>query len=130
MRNTISLLGIALVSALAVSPAHALGVDDTAAAAPAVSAEGHSQGTVDVEGQHIAYDAVAGTITVGSTDAQDAALGPDGQPLPGTENPPKDPTEAPATAKIFYVAYFKQGAPADSRPITFLYNGEIGRAHV
>jgi carboxypeptidase C (cathepsin A) len=130
MRSTLSLLGIALVSALAVSPARAQSVADTTPAAPAVSAEGHSQGTVDVEGQRIAYDAVAGTITVGATDAQDAALGPDGKPLPGTENPPKDPTDAPPTAKIFYVAYFKQGAPADSRPITFLYNGGPGSATV
>ena len=31
-------------------------------------------------GQHIAYNAIAGTITVGATDIQDAQLGMDGKP--------------------------------------------------
>lgn len=50
------------------------------AAAPADST---TQATIDLGGQHIAYTAIAGTITVGATDTDDAQLGPDGKPLPG-----------------------------------------------
>ena len=89
-----------------------------------------TQGTVEVEGQHIAYTAVAGTLTVGATAEQDAMLGPDGRPLPGTATLPKDPAKAPPTAQMFYVAYFKQGADAGQRPITFLYNGGPGSSTV
>ncbi len=89
-----------------------------------------TQGTVEVEGQHIAYTAVAGTLTVGATAEQDAMLGPDGRPLPGTATLPKDPAKAPPTAQMFYVAYFKQGTDAGQRPITFLYNGGPGSSTV
>ncbi len=88
-----------------------------------------TQATIDVGGQHIAYTAVAGTITVGATDTEDAELGPDGKPLPGTQlalTPPKDPSDAPPVAHIFYVAYFKTGAKAEERPVTFFYNGGPG----
>jgi len=44
-----------------------------------------TQGTLDAGGEHIAYNAVAGTITVGATDEQDAQLGPDGKPLTDTD---------------------------------------------
>src|SRR6202012_2326019 len=43
-----------------------------------------TQGTLDAGGQHVLYNAVAGTITVGATEEQDAQLGPDGKPLPDT----------------------------------------------
>src|SRR5271154_2680822 len=42
-----------------------------------------TEGSVTVGGQAIAYKAVAGTLTVGSTDSQDAILGLDGKKLPG-----------------------------------------------
>ncbi len=48
-------------------------------------ADSTTQGAIDVGGQHIAYTAIAGTITVGSTDSQDAQLGPDGKPQPGSQ---------------------------------------------
>ncbi|WP_433984288.1 hypothetical protein RBB78_04430 [Tunturiibacter empetritectus] len=44
-----------------------------------------TDGSVTVGGQAIAYRAVAGTLTVGSSDAQDAMLGLDGKLLPDTE---------------------------------------------
>ena len=44
-----------------------------------------TQGAVTVGGQHIAYNAIAGTITVGATDAEDAQLGLDGKPQPGSQ---------------------------------------------
>ena len=56
---------------------------------------------------------------MGATDAEDAQLGPDGKPLPGTQlalSAPKDPADAPPVAHMFYVAYFKTGAKAEDRP--------------
>jgi carboxypeptidase C (cathepsin A) len=53
---------------------------DDKAAEKAPPAEVTTQGGVDVAGQHIAYTAIAGTLTVGSTDVQDAQLGLDGKP--------------------------------------------------
>ncbi len=92
-----------------------------------------TQGEVDAGGQHIAYNAIAGTVTVGATDAQDAQLGNDGKPLPGTQlalSEPKEPADAPPVARMFYVAYFKKDAKAEDRPITFFYNGGPGSSTV
>jgi carboxypeptidase C (cathepsin A) len=88
-----------------------------------------TQGTVTVGGETIAYRAVAGTLTVGATDVQDATIGLDGRLLPDAGEKPIDPAkpeEAPPTARMFYTAYFKNGAAAESRPIMFLYNGGPG----
>ena len=111
----------------------AAGKDDSAAAAqnsasqgPEVFAPSKTEGTVEIEGKTIAYTAIAGTLTVGATDEQDAMIGADGKPLPGQATPPKDPAQDPPTAQMFYVAYFKQGADPNTRPITFLYNGGPG----
>jgi carboxypeptidase C (cathepsin A) len=96
---------------------------------PPVQPDSNTEGTVTVGGQAIAYRAVAGTLTVGATDLQDAMLGLDGRLLPDTGEKPLDPTkpeEAPPTARLFYVAYFKKGAPSETRPVTFLYNGGPG----
>lgn len=99
------------------------------AAEPAQPADSTTQGSIDVGGQHIAYTAIAGIITVGATDTEDAQLGPDGKPLPGSQlalSAPKEPADAPPVAHMFYVAYFKTGAKAEDRPITFFYNGGPG----
>src|SRR5579859_144371 len=88
-----------------------------------------TDGTVNIGGQAVAYRAVAGTITVGSTEAQDATLAPNGSLLPDSGvKPPADPNEAPATARMFYVAYFKKDATDARRPLMFLYNGGPGSA--
>jgi carboxypeptidase C (cathepsin A) len=89
-----------------------------------------TDGSVTVGGQAIAYTAVAGTLTVGSSDGQDAMLGLDGKILPdsGQKAPDADkPEEAAATARMFYVAYFKKDA-GPGRPVTFMYNGGPGSA--
>jgi carboxypeptidase C (cathepsin A) len=88
-----------------------------------------TEGSVTVGGQPIAYKAVAGTLTVGSTDVQDAMIGLDGKYLPdtGMELPPK-PEDQPAISRMFYTAYFQKGANGADRPITFLYNGGPGSA--
>jgi carboxypeptidase C (cathepsin A) len=96
-------------------------------AAPSTVADSITEGSVTVGGQAIAYKAVAGTLTVGATNTQDALLGLDGKLLPDSGEKPADkPEDAPATARIFYTAYFKKGAEAGTRPVTFLYNGGPG----
>jgi carboxypeptidase C (cathepsin A) len=93
-------------------------------------ADSTTDGSVTVGGQAIAYTAVAGTLTVGSSEGQDAMLGLDGKMLPdsGEKAPdPEKPEEAPATARMFYVAYFKKNA-GPGRPVTFMYNGGPGSA--
>ena len=88
-----------------------------------------TEGNVTVGGQKIPYRAVAGTITVGATDASDAMLGLDGEWLPDTGMAPPDPRkpeDAPATARMFYVAYFRNNLPSATRPVIFLYNGGPG----
>lgn len=83
-----------------------------------------SEGSVSVGGQKIDYKAVAGTLVVhpkGWDDTQALSAGTkadDKGAQPGAE------------ASMFYVAYFKKGAPAADRPITFLYNGGPGSATV
>jgi carboxypeptidase C (cathepsin A) len=90
-------------------------------------------GAIDAGGQHIAYSAVVGLITVGATDNQDAQLGPDGKPLPGSQlaaSESKDAKDASPTARMSYVAYFKKDAKAEDRPVTFFYNGGPGSSTV
>jgi len=92
-----------------------------------------TQGSVDAGGQHILYNAIAGTITVGATDVQDAQLGLDGKPEPGSQlalNQPKEEKDAAPTARMSYFAYFKRDAKAEDRPVTFFYNGGPGASTV
>jgi carboxypeptidase C (cathepsin A) len=134
-------------AALATSPLIAIAQDDTVTVKTDIKqtdkpsdkvsdkmpADSTTQGNVDVGGQHIAYTAVAGTLTVGATDVQDAQLGLDGKPQPGSElaiAEPKDKKDADPVARIFYVAYFKKDAKAEDRPITFFYNGGPGSSTV
>ena len=80
-------------------------------------------------GKTVAYTAVAGLLAVGATDSQDAMLGLDGRYLPDASiDLPAKPEDQPATARIFYTAYFAKGADTGNRPITFFYNGGPGSA--
>ena len=124
-----------LAASLLCLPAFAGATDDAPASKPATAdksadkpaekmppAEVITQGTIDAAGQHIAYTAIAGTLTVGATDAQDSQLGLDGKPQPGSQlllNEPKEAKDAPPVARMFYVAYFKKDAKAEDRPVTF-----------
>ena len=88
-----------------------------------------TDGTVHIGGQAIAYRAIAGTLTVGATDGQDATLNLEGQPMTNLGLAPVDkakPEDAPPTARFFYTAYLKKAAPGEIRPVTFLYNGGPG----
>ena len=110
--------------------------DDKADSKPAdkpAATEVTTTGAVDVGGQHILYNAIAGTITVGGSDAQDAQLGLDGKPIPGTQlamEEPKEPKDAAPTARMSYFAYFKKDAKPEERPVTFFYNGGPGSSTV
>ena len=135
-----------LAASLLCLPAFAGATDDAPASKPATAdksadkpaekmppAEVTTQGTIDAAGQHIAYTAIAGTLTVGATDAQDSQLGLDGKPQPGSQlllNEPKEAKDAPPVARMFYVAYFKKDAKAEDRPVTFFYNGGPGSSTV
>lgn len=122
------LLAVSLLAApLAVAQSSTHAKPEAAKAAPtAVPPDSVTEGSVTVEGKTIEYRAVAGTLTVGSTEGQDAMIGLDGLYLPdATVDTHAKPQDQPATARIFYVAYFMKDAPAH-RPITFLYNGGPG----
>jgi carboxypeptidase C (cathepsin A) len=102
------------------------------AATPAPSAlppNSTTEGNVTVNGKNIAYTAVAGIITVGATDSQDANIALDGKMLSdsGVDLPAK-PQDAPPTARMFYTAYFAKGYEPGTRPIVFMYNGGPGSA--
>ena len=136
------LLASMFAAALLILPATVRAQDDKTAAKPttpekaaepSAPADSTTQGAIDVGGQHIAYTAIAGTITVGSTDAQDAQLGPEGKPQPGSQlelDAPKDAKDATPVARMFYVAYFKKDAAPEQRPVTFFYNGGPGSSTV
>jgi carboxypeptidase C (cathepsin A) len=128
MKKTAPLLSALLAAALSLS---AFAADDPKPATPTVAPDSTTEGTVTVGGKKIDYQAIAGTITVGATEVDDAQLGPDGKALPDTDAAlVKEPKDAPPVAHIFYVAYFKKGADAGTRPITFLYNGGPGSSTV
>jgi carboxypeptidase C (cathepsin A) len=95
----------------------------------AAAADSTTEGSVTVGGKAIAYKAVAGYITVGASDQQDATLGLDGKVLAdaGVDVPAK-PEDQPATARMFYTADFAKGPDAGTRPIVFIYNGGPGSA--
>ena len=86
--------------------------------------EVRSTGTVIVGGQPIAYDSIAGTLVVHAkgwedTDALDADQAGD-----------KDKSGPKPEASMYYVAYFKQGAPSATRPVTFVFNGGPGSSSI
>jgi len=132
----------ALLAASFIFVGSARAQDDKTEAKPAVTdkaaeaaapADVTTLGAIDAGGQHIAYTAIAGTLTVGATDAQDAQLGLDGKPQPGSQlavSEPKEAKDAQPVARMFYVAYFKKEAKAEERPVTFFYNGGPGSSTV
>lgn len=83
-----------------------------------------SNGSVTIGGQKIDYQAIAGTLVV-------HPKGWDDVPKPHDDSKDDDDDRNPAAeASMFYVAYFKKGAAAKDRPITFLYNGGPGSSSV
>jgi carboxypeptidase C (cathepsin A) len=149
MHSVQRVFAAAVAAALMTLPVAVFAMDDTATAKAASDkstdktaektpekappADVTTQGEVTAGGQHIAYNAIAGTITVGATDVQDAQLGMDGKPQADSQllaAAPKEAKDAEPTARMFYVAYFKKDAKAEERPITFFYNGGPGSSTV
>ena len=100
-----------------------------AAAAPSpLLPDSVTEGSVSLaNGAALAYTATAGMLAVGATDAQDATLAFDGSLLPsGATGLPANPDEQPATARMFYTAYFAKGTEAQKRPVVFVYDGGPG----
>ncbi|GAP65499.1 carboxypeptidase C [Mizugakiibacter sediminis] len=113
MRRLPLCIAIAALCA-AVTPAFAKDKAEPAAEAAKPEAaltqpqQSESEGSIVVEGRRVDYKAVAGTLVLHGKGDE--------------EHEPK--------ASLFYVAYFKKGADAGKRPITFLYNGGPGSATV
>ncbi len=92
--------------------------------------EVRSTGTVVVGGQPIAYDSIAGTLVVHAKDWEDTdAIEADAEP-DSDKSADKGKAGPKPEASMFYTAYFKQGAPAAGRPITFLFNGGPGSSSI
>ena len=126
MKSTFLPILTALAATTAAQAADTPARDD-AAPAPALFQPGEitSNGSVTVGGARIAYRAVAGTLVVhpkgwSDTDAIDA----------GADKDARDAKKPKAEASMFYTAYFKSGAPAAGRPITFLFNGGPGSSSI
>jgi carboxypeptidase C (cathepsin A) len=87
-----------------------------------------TDGSVSTASGRVNYTAIAGTLVV-------HAKGWDDVPVPDADKNDKEAqAEAAknpsAEASMFYAAYFKKGAGAGTRPITFLFNGGPGSATV
>jgi len=87
-----------------------------------------TDGSVGTASGRVNYTAIAGTLVV-------HAKGWDDVPVPEADKSDKEAqAEAAknpsAEASMFYTAYFKKGAGAGTRPITFLFNGGPGSATV
>jgi carboxypeptidase C (cathepsin A) len=134
-------LSLVAAQALAAEPP-AKKIKDTGADKPAESTSDFfkpessaSEGSVAVRGHRIDYQAVAGTLIVHPKGWDDAAKKADAD-ASGKEKSEADKSDADddknptAEASMFYVAYFKRGAAAGSRPITFLFNGGPGSSTV
>jgi carboxypeptidase C (cathepsin A) len=90
--------------------------------------EVRSTGTVIVGGQPINYDAVAGTLVVHAKDWSDTdALESDAD---SSDKSDKDKNAPKPEASMYYVAYFRQGVPSATRPITFVFNGGPGSSSI
>jgi carboxypeptidase C (cathepsin A) len=82
--------------------------------------EVRSTGSVTVAGRRIPYTAVAGTIVVQPKDWQDT------DKLEARAKTGDDKDKPKPEASMFYTAYFRNGAPSATRPVTFLFNGGPG----
>jgi carboxypeptidase C (cathepsin A) len=94
-----------------------------------------NEGSVTVGSNRVDYQAVAGTLIVHPKGWDDVPQKQDTADKQGQDKdqPVKasaDDQNPSAEASMFYVAYFKAGSKAESRPITFLFNGGPGSSTV
>ena len=106
--------------------------------------ESLTDGSVTIRGNRIDYQAAAGTLIVHPKGWDDSdGLEKDRDSLDknrGNQDDQSDESDDKsagqgasknmAEASIFYTAYFKKGASAENRPITFLFNGGPGSSSV
>lgn len=105
-----------------------LGADKSDAPKSRFKPESHSSdGSVTIGGRAIAYQAVAGTLVVHPKGWDDV---PKAEKEDGAKDDGDDDHGPTAEASMFYVAYFAKGAPAEGRPVTFLFNGGPGSSTV
>ena len=88
--------------------------------------ETRSTGTVTVGGQPIAFDAIAGTLVVHAKEWEDT----DAAEADADKSADKNKNAPKPEASMFYTAYFRQGVPTATRPLTFLFNGGPGSSTV
>jgi carboxypeptidase C (cathepsin A) len=87
-----------------------------------------ADGNVTVNGERVDYHSVVGTLVVHPQGWDDAPQKPSaGDDKTGGEGASNNPN---AEAAMSYVAYFKKGVPAGTRPVMFLYNGGPGSSTV
>jgi carboxypeptidase C (cathepsin A) len=86
-----------------------------------------STGSVNVAGQNIAYQAIAGTLIVHPKGWDDVPRDPKADKEESASAADGESKNPSAEASMFYVAYFKTGA-SGPRPLTFLFNGGPGSA--
>ena len=96
--------------------------DDSKPAASGLFKPEQSETQGSVNG--VDYQAVAGTLVVHAKGWEDTA------DLEKEKGGKGDDAGPAAEASMFYAAYIKKGAKAESRPITFLFNGGPGSATI
>ncbi|WP_298672939.1 peptidase S10 [uncultured Sphingomonas sp.] len=124
MKTALLTILAALAVATSAHGAETTAKADAIAPAPATFQPGEiaTTGSVTIAGTRIPYHAVAGTMIVHPKGWSDTdSLENNGE---------KGAKKPKAEASIFYTAYFKSGAPAANRPITFLFNGGPGSSSI
>ena len=91
--------------------------------------ESATTSSVTVDGRVISYQAVAGTLVVHPKGWDDVKQ-PEEEKKDKEKSDESKSENPTAEASMFYVAYFKRDVPAQSRPITFLFNGGPGSSTV
>jgi carboxypeptidase C (cathepsin A) len=89
-------------------------------------------GSVTIGGHSLGYQSVAGTLVVHPKGWDDVPKKENGDKSDdkGKDDKDSDDRGPSAEASIFYAAYFKNDSKAESRPITFLFNGGPGSSTV
>jgi carboxypeptidase C (cathepsin A) len=92
-----------------------------------------NKGSVTVGGHRIEYQSVAGTLVVHPKGWDDVPKKENADKSDEDKSKDKDSSDdhgPSAEASMFYAAYFKSDTKAESRPITFLFNGGPGSSTV
>lgn len=137
MKRAILLISISAISlTLAAACADATQSDEAGAAKEQTTTapvdyfntpDSTSRGSVTIGGKRIDYKAVAGSIVVRPEGWDDAKMS--AGDAGGDKDKDKSGDDS-AKAAMFYVAYFKQGAGTEPRPVTFIFNGGPGSCTV